>query len=58
VAEKLETLYDDLGGFGVLLVYCFDYVENPSAWHTSMRLLAEEVLPRVAHLTPGAAVSV
>ena len=53
VAEKLEKLYDELGGFGVLLVYCFDYSENPAAWHTSMRLLAEDVLPRVAHLTPG-----
>ena len=56
VAEKLEKLYDELGGFGVLLVYCFDYADNPSAWQTSMRLLAEEVLPKVAHLTPGAAV--
>jgi alkanesulfonate monooxygenase SsuD/methylene tetrahydromethanopterin reductase-like flavin-dependent oxidoreductase (luciferase family) len=56
VAEKLERLHDELGGFGVLLVYCFDYVENPEAWQTSVRLLAEEVLPRVAHLTPGAAV--
>ena len=58
VAEKLERLYDELGGFGVLLVYCFDYTENPSAWQTSMRLLAEEVLPRVAHLTPGRPVPV
>jgi alkanesulfonate monooxygenase SsuD/methylene tetrahydromethanopterin reductase-like flavin-dependent oxidoreductase (luciferase family) len=53
VAEKLERLYDDLGGFGRLLVLGFDYSENPGAWHNSLRLLAEEVLPRVAHLTPG-----
>jgi alkanesulfonate monooxygenase SsuD/methylene tetrahydromethanopterin reductase-like flavin-dependent oxidoreductase (luciferase family) len=58
VAEKLERLYDELGGFGVLLVYCFDYAENPEVWQNSMRLLAEEVLPRVPHLTPGAAVAV
>jgi hypothetical protein len=45
VAEKLRKVYDDVGGFGVLLVFCFDNVENPEAWHTSMRLLAEEVLP-------------
>ncbi|MFN8526012.1 MAG: LLM class flavin-dependent oxidoreductase [Chloroflexota bacterium] len=52
VAAKLERLYEELGGFGVLLVYCFDYADNPAAWQTSMRLLAEEVLPRVSHLTP------
>ncbi len=55
VAEKLERVYDAVGGFGQLLVFGFDYSENPGAWHNSLRLLAEEVLPRVAHLTPGKA---
>ena len=58
VAAKLEQLYVELGGFGVLLVYCFDYADNPQAWHNSMRLLTEEVLPRVQHLTPKSPVSV
>jgi hypothetical protein len=46
------------GGFVVLLVFCFDYVENPEAWHTSMRLLAEEVLPLCADLVPREAAPV
>ena len=52
VAEKLEKVYHDVGGFGVLLVFGFDYAGAPEAWHKSLHLLANEVLPRVAHLTP------
>ena len=29
VAEKIEKIYDEVGGFGQLLVFGFDYVENP-----------------------------
>ncbi len=53
VAEKLERVYNDVGGFGGLLVFGFDYSEKPEAWHTSLRLLAEEVAPRIRHLTPA-----
>jgi alkanesulfonate monooxygenase SsuD/methylene tetrahydromethanopterin reductase-like flavin-dependent oxidoreductase (luciferase family) len=52
VAEKLERVYHEVGGFGTLLVFCFDYVAKPEAWHTSMALLAQDVLPRVRHLVP------
>jgi len=52
VARRLEEVYNDVGGFGYLLVFGFDYLGNPQAWHNSLRLLAQEVLPRVAHLTP------
>jgi alkanesulfonate monooxygenase SsuD/methylene tetrahydromethanopterin reductase-like flavin-dependent oxidoreductase (luciferase family) len=52
VAEKLERIYHEVGGFGQLLVFGFDYAENPAAWQTSLRLLQEEVLPRVRHLEP------
>jgi len=52
VAAKLEKVYNDVGGFGSLLVFGFDYTENPGAWKNSLRLLAEEVLPRVGHLMP------
>jgi len=34
-------------------VFGFDYVENPQAWHNSLRLIQEEVKPRVAHLQPA-----
>jgi alkanesulfonate monooxygenase SsuD/methylene tetrahydromethanopterin reductase-like flavin-dependent oxidoreductase (luciferase family) len=52
VAEKLAAIYDDVGGFGQLLVFGFDYVDKPEAWHHSLELLSKEVLPKVAHLTP------
>jgi alkanesulfonate monooxygenase SsuD/methylene tetrahydromethanopterin reductase-like flavin-dependent oxidoreductase (luciferase family) len=53
VARKLERVYNDVGGFGSLLVFGFDYSEQPEAWHTSLRLLAQEVAPRIRHLTPS-----
>ena len=40
VAEKLERIYHEVGGFGGLLVFGFDYADNPQAWHNSLRLLA------------------
>jgi len=51
VTEKLLQMYDDLGGFGTLLVLGFDYADNPEPWRQSMELLAKQVMPRVAHLT-------
>ncbi len=58
VANKLQRVYDDVGGFGSLLLFCFDYSEDPEPWHTSMRLFAEEVMPRFANVVPGEAVAV
>ena len=52
VAEKIERIYHEVGGFGQLLVFGFDYVENPEAWKTSLGLLQTEVFPKVRHLTP------
>jgi alkanesulfonate monooxygenase SsuD/methylene tetrahydromethanopterin reductase-like flavin-dependent oxidoreductase (luciferase family) len=52
VAEKLHTVYEQVGGFGTLLVFCFDYAENPEAWRTSMGLLANEVMPQFKTLRP------
>jgi hypothetical protein len=45
-------MYSEVDGFGALLLFCFDYSEDANAWHRSMRLLAEEVMPKVAHLIP------
>jgi alkanesulfonate monooxygenase SsuD/methylene tetrahydromethanopterin reductase-like flavin-dependent oxidoreductase (luciferase family) len=52
VAEKLERIYHEAGGFGGLLVFGFDYLENPQAWYRSLQLFKQEVAPRVAHLVP------
>jgi alkanesulfonate monooxygenase SsuD/methylene tetrahydromethanopterin reductase-like flavin-dependent oxidoreductase (luciferase family) len=52
VVEKLEKVYHDCGGFGQILVFGFDYMDNPEAWRTSLGLLQSEVLPKVKHLLP------
>ena len=43
---------DEVGGFGQLLVFGFDYVESPQAWRRSLELLSKEVMPKVQHLKP------
>jgi len=55
VIEKIEKIYHEVGGFGQLLVFGFDYVENPKAWRHSLELLSKEVMPKVQHLKPKAA---
>ena len=50
VVEKIEAINAEVGGFGYLLLFCFDYVDDSDAWYHSMELLANEVMPRVAHL--------
>jgi hypothetical protein len=52
VAEKLAAMYDEVNGFGKLLVFGFDYAEQPEVWQRSMQLLATEVGPKVASLRP------
>ena len=38
-------MYEEVGGFGTLLHFGFDYADNPEPWFKSMRLMAEEVMP-------------
>ena len=52
MTERLQQIYDEVGGFGTLLLFCFDYTENPKAWRHSMELLAREVMPRFKALVP------
>jgi alkanesulfonate monooxygenase SsuD/methylene tetrahydromethanopterin reductase-like flavin-dependent oxidoreductase (luciferase family) len=49
VRRKLAEVCDLVGGFGHLLLLGVDYSENPDAWHRSMKLLAEEVMPAYAN---------
>jgi len=49
VTKKLDALYEEIGGFGTLLVTGYDYTEQPKVWKKSMKLLAEEVVPRLKH---------
>ena len=48
-ADKIRALHDDVGGFGTLLSITAD--SDDASWdHESLRLLAEEVGPRIADL--------
>lgn len=50
VAEKIHQLHDESGGFGTLLSITTD--ADDAGWdHESLRLLIDDVGPRVAHLT-------
>lgn len=51
VAERLEQIHEELGGFGTLLVLGYDYADAPEAWQQSLTLLANEVMPRLQHLS-------
>jgi len=53
VTEKIEKIRHEVGGFGVLLVFGFDYKHKPEAWYNSLRLLKHEVLTRLQHLDAG-----
>jgi alkanesulfonate monooxygenase SsuD/methylene tetrahydromethanopterin reductase-like flavin-dependent oxidoreductase (luciferase family) len=48
VREKLEQFQDEAGGFGTLLVFACDYAAQPEAWRDSLKLLAEEVVPKMS----------
>ena len=37
----------------MLLVFGFDYKHKPEAWHHSLKLLKQEVMPRLKHLDAG-----
>ena len=47
-------LFRSVGGFGQLLVFGFDYADNPQAWRHSLELISKEVMPKVQHLKPKA----
>ena len=47
--EKIRELYDHVGGFGVLLVMGHEW-KPKDKWTRSMKLLAEDVMPRLRDL--------
>ena len=51
VEDKIRALYETVGGFGTLLSVTAD--SDDASWdHESLRLLAEDVGPRIADLVP------
>jgi alkanesulfonate monooxygenase SsuD/methylene tetrahydromethanopterin reductase-like flavin-dependent oxidoreductase (luciferase family) len=51
VASKIRKLYNEVGGFGCLLVLVYDHWQDQKGWEQSTRLLAKEVMPRLTDLT-------
>ena len=49
VAEKLDTLYEKVGGFGVLLAMGHEWHPREK-WLQSMGMLKNDVMPKLAHL--------
>ena len=49
VEEKIRSIYDQVGGFGVLMSMHHDWTPKDK-WLRSTRLLAEEVLPTIGDL--------
>ena len=49
VEEKLRSLHEEVGGFGVLLAMGHEW-SPVDKWQQSMTLLAKEVMPRLADL--------
>ena len=49
VAEKLDTLYEKVGGFGVLLTMGHEWHPREK-WLQSMDMLKNDVMPKLAHL--------
>jgi alkanesulfonate monooxygenase SsuD/methylene tetrahydromethanopterin reductase-like flavin-dependent oxidoreductase (luciferase family) len=58
VVEKIAQLNNDLGGFGGILSFAFDYSADPGPYQRNFELLGREVAPRIATLGPRATAAV
>jgi len=52
VLEKVQETYDVLGGFGYLMALGYHFADMPEVWNNSLSALANEVIPKLAYLTP------
>ncbi|MBO0678371.1 LLM class flavin-dependent oxidoreductase [Mycolicibacterium sp. S2-37] len=52
VAAKIEALYEEVGGFGSLISFGHEYVDDPDVYRKSFELVGAEVAPLVSHLKP------
>jgi alkanesulfonate monooxygenase SsuD/methylene tetrahydromethanopterin reductase-like flavin-dependent oxidoreductase (luciferase family) len=57
VAARITELYKQTGGFGYLLINCYDAAGEEQAWERSLRLLTEQVLPACQRACQGAALT-
>jgi hypothetical protein len=55
VAGQLRKLSEAVGGFGGVLMLCYDWEgEEGPRWRRSMELLAQRVMPQLKDLTGAA----
>ncbi len=52
VVAKIEAFNEQLGGFGTVLSFVFDWSANSDAYQRNLQLLGTEVAPRVAKIGP------
>src|SRR5207245_7161558 len=52
VIERLHAIYEEVAGFGTLLLFCFDYADNPRPWRHSLELLGRDAMPKFTGLLP------
>lgn len=50
VAEKIESLYEEVGGFGTLVSFGHDYASDPEVYRRSFELIGSKVTQLVSHL--------
>jgi alkanesulfonate monooxygenase SsuD/methylene tetrahydromethanopterin reductase-like flavin-dependent oxidoreductase (luciferase family) len=48
VTQKINDWQGSTGGFGTLLIYSHDYLDDSVQWDESMRRLAQEVAPKIS----------
>ncbi len=53
VLEKIHELYELSGGFGTLLMLIYDHKDYHEPFEKCIRLLATEVMPKIADLAPA-----
>jgi alkanesulfonate monooxygenase SsuD/methylene tetrahydromethanopterin reductase-like flavin-dependent oxidoreductase (luciferase family) len=53
VAKKIRKLYNDVGGFGTVLLLSYDFGKEKDQWHKSLGLFANEVMPQLKDLEPA-----
>jgi alkanesulfonate monooxygenase SsuD/methylene tetrahydromethanopterin reductase-like flavin-dependent oxidoreductase (luciferase family) len=51
VAEKIEALHDEVGGFGTLVSFGHDYANDPDVYRRSFELIGTKVAQLVSHLS-------
>jgi alkanesulfonate monooxygenase SsuD/methylene tetrahydromethanopterin reductase-like flavin-dependent oxidoreductase (luciferase family) len=47
VVDKLNALFEEVGGWGTLQIESHDYYDDPRPWFHSLELAAKEVAPRI-----------